>query len=411
MDTLTRRRFLQATGLLGGAAVIGGAALTWDDIFRAADENPPNPGDRILVILTLYGGNDGLSTVIPYADATYHDERADLAYAESDVLPLDDALGLNPAMPGMHKMWEDKKLAVVRGVGYPKPDRSHFRSMDIWQTGEPADAVPTGWIGRWLDATGDDPLRVINVGSTVPLLTIGEKQTPLSLGLFKPTELTETIQSAIDALSQDASSDNESMLAVPASYRAFIESSHALGPVLSPDDVDEKSASGSSGSAGNQGELGKQLDLVARCIGAGLPTRVYSVSLGGFDTHAAEKQAHKKLVGQIDGALTAFFDALRGTDRADDVVVMTYSEFGRRVTANASQGTDHGTAGPVLLAGTPVVGGKFHGEEPSLTDLADGDLRANVDFRDLYASLASEVLDFDAADILGKGRKPFTLLG
>ena len=133
-------------------------------------------GSGILVIVTLYGGNDGINTVIPYTDNAYHDARPDLAYAPDEVLPLDGQFGLNPALAGLAGLWGTRRLAIVRGVGYPNPDRSHFRSMDIWQTASPKDPVPTGWIGRWLDAGGDDPLRAINVGAVLPLLAVGEKQ-------------------------------------------------------------------------------------------------------------------------------------------------------------------------------------------------------------------------------------------
>ncbi len=150
-------------------------------MHRSTQENKLAEGSGVLVIVTLYGGNDGLSTVIPYADNAYHDARPDLAYAPEEVLPLDAQLGLNPALKGLSQMWREQKLAIVRGVSYPKPDRSHFRSMDIWQTASPSEPVSTGWIGRWLDATGDDPLRAINIGAVLPLLAVGEKQTASAL--------------------------------------------------------------------------------------------------------------------------------------------------------------------------------------------------------------------------------------
>ncbi|MDT5230951.1 MAG: hypothetical protein QOI39_1451, partial [Mycobacterium sp.] len=159
MIDLSRRKFLIASAGLGAAGLASGAmGITWPDLMREAKERPLPEGSGILVILTLYGGNDGINTVIPYADNAYHDARPELAYAPGDVLALDGQLGLNPALKGLAQQWKNRKLAIVRGASYPQPDHSHFRSMDIWQTASPSEPVPTGWIGRWLDATGDDPL-------------------------------------------------------------------------------------------------------------------------------------------------------------------------------------------------------------------------------------------------------------
>ena len=156
-------------------------AVNWHDLLRAAQDRPLPADAGVLVIVTLYGGNDGINTLIPYADNAYHDARPELAYAPGDVLHLDEQLGLNPAMNGLAQLWNQRQLAIVRGVGYPQPDHSHFRSMDIWQTASPAEPVSTGWIGRWLDATGDDPLRAVNIGPVLPPLAVGEKYTAAAL--------------------------------------------------------------------------------------------------------------------------------------------------------------------------------------------------------------------------------------
>src|SRR5690349_11686193 len=175
MVELTRRRFLLASAGAGAAGLlVGTAAVTWHDLLGAARTRPLAHGRGILVLVTLYGGNDGVNTVVPYADSSYYSVRPELAYDATEVLHLDDQLGLNPGLKGMYELWQSRHLAVVRGVGYPKPDRSHFRSMDIWQTASPSEPVNTGWIGRWLDATGDDPLRAVNIGAVLPPLTVGE---------------------------------------------------------------------------------------------------------------------------------------------------------------------------------------------------------------------------------------------
>src|SRR4051794_32934683 len=176
MDTVTRRKFLVASGVVGAAALAAGAgAYTLKDILATADDPTRGPGDRTLVLVTLYGGNDGLATVIPFADNAYHDARGSLAYGAGDVLKLDGATGLNPAMAGLKALYDRKQLAVIRGVGYPKPNRSHFRSMDIWQTADPDRPVPTGWLGRWLDTAGGDPRTAISLEPVLPPVLAGAK--------------------------------------------------------------------------------------------------------------------------------------------------------------------------------------------------------------------------------------------
>ncbi|MBV9592638.1 MAG: DUF1501 domain-containing protein [Actinobacteria bacterium] len=411
MDTLTRRRFLVASGVAGGAALAAGAgAVTWSQLHQRATSDPLPSGAKILVIVTLYGGNDGLNTVIPYADNAYHDARPDLAYAESDVIHLDGSLALNPAMTGLAKLWSTKQLAIVRGVGYPKPDHSHFRSMDIWQTASPDEPVNTGWIGRWLDAGGDDPIRAVNIGSVLPPLAVGAKATAATLPLGRTKPLDPALTSALTGLGTSAPSDSPSEQMVCAAYRAERQVATTFAKVLDPNandpNADPQSA---AGSAGGQGSLKEQLDMVARCIKAGVPTAVYSVSLGGFDTHADEKGTQQTQLGVLDAAVSGFLTEMAADPRGAGVVLLAYSEFGRRVAANASQGTDHGTAGPVFVAGSSVKGG-FYGSQPSLTDLDDGDLKSSTDFRLVYGELLAKVLGTDPARVLGSERPALGLI-
>ena len=182
MDTLTRRRFLLASGVTcAGTLVAGAAAISTKELAGHAESNPLPSDAQVLVLVTLYGGNDGLNTVIPYADSAYHDARPELAYDDSEVIKLSEGLGLNPAFKGLASVWNDKQLAIVRGVGYPKPDFSHFTSMDIWQTASPSAPVQSGWLGRWLDATGDDPVRAVNVGSVLAPAAVGTRCTAAAL--------------------------------------------------------------------------------------------------------------------------------------------------------------------------------------------------------------------------------------
>jgi uncharacterized protein (DUF1501 family) len=412
VDTLTRRKFLRASGVGGAGALAAGATtVSLHELFAAGSSRPLASDAHVLVLVTLYGGNDGLNTLVPYADPAYRAARPELAYADHDVLHLDSQLGLNPAMKGLKKLWDGHQLAIVRGVGYPKPDHSHFRSMDIWQTASPDRPVPTGWLGRWLDATGDDPLRAVSLDPVLPPLLAGEKaagaalpvtglklpQGPLGAGfsgLAKPSAGEPPLRARAASAIADLYSVNTHL--GPALAHAH---DHAT-PTPSAGGTDDATRNNGA-SAGGQSALAAELDVVAACLEASVPTRVYSVSLGGFDTHADEKGTQSRLLGELDAAITGFFRRIGGTARGKQVVLATYSEFGRRVHANASQGTDHGTAGPVFVVGHPVRGGRFFGQQPSLTDLDNGDLRFHTDFRDVYATLLEDVLGADAGRILG----------
>lgn len=408
MDTVTRRRFLQVSGTAGvAAAAVTGGLISWPMLHRAAVERPLTSGTPILVLVTLYGGNDGLNTVIPYTDPAYAQARLDMAYTAEQVLPLGDSLGLNPAMTGLAHLWGAHQLAVVRGVGYPKPDHSHFRSMDIWQTASPDAPVNTGWIGRWLDHTGDDPLRAVNVGSVLPPLAVGAAGAAAALAIGRGRPLPTALGQAFSGLGRPDPADTAFQALVAASYRSERKVDATFTPVLDAAEPDQQASP--AGSGGGQSNLAAQLGVVATCVKAGVPTTVYSVSLGGFDTHADEKQTQQNQLRTFDAAVSGFLTELAGTPRAQDVVVMAYSEFGRRVQANASHGTDHGTAGPLFVAGPRVKGG-FYGQQPSLTDLDDGDLKFSVDFRTVYAELLTSVVRTDPAPILGATATPLGFL-
>ena len=414
MDTVTRRRFLLASGVTGAAALAAGAGTVgWREIAGRAQADPLPADANVLVLVTLYGGNDGLGTVVPYADGAYHDARPDLAYGADEVLALDGQLGLNPAMKGFKSLWDAKRLAIVRGVGYPKPDHSHFRSMDIWQSGSPDHPANTGWIGRWLDATRPDPLRVVSVGATLPPLAVGTKAAGVALPLTEFAPPTGPIGAGVKQLAAVDPADPPSQAMAARATGTLLSATAVFGPPLdaaggsSDDEDDDQKTQGAS--AGGQGGLARQLEIVARCVKAGVPTQVYAVSLGGFDTHADEKGTQSRLLGELDSAVSGFLAGLDSDPRGSKVVVAIYSEFGRRVAANASQGTDHGTAGPLLVAGHPVRGG-FYGDQPSLTSLDVGDLKVTTDFRSVYGTLLEQVLDTEAGRVLDGSRPTLEFL-
>ncbi|MEV6600872.1 DUF1501 domain-containing protein [Actinoplanes sp. NPDC051346] len=404
MDTITRRRFLTASGVVAAGALAAGATTYGlRDILGFHDEEPAG---RTLVLVTLYGGNDGLNTVIPYADPAYAENRPSLAYGPDEVLTLDGDLALNPALKGLHKLYGAGRLAIVQSVGYPRPDRSHFRSMDIWQTASPERPDTTGWLGRWLDTAGGDPRLAVSFEPALPPLLAGATSAGATVPggtLNLPAGVTSGI---LTGLGTPSAGESPQRARAAACFADLVRVRDLVAETAPEEDEeaggDEQPATATGGQAP---ALDRQLALVTRCIEAGAATRVYSVSLGGFDLHADEKGAQEAILASLDAPLSAFVE--RMADR--EVVVVVYSEFGRRVRANASDGTDHGTASSVLMLGAGIPGGRY-GEAPSLTDLDDGDLRHTTDFRDVYATLLADVLGADPEPILGgwTGRLTFS---
>jgi uncharacterized protein (DUF1501 family) len=400
MDTVTRRKFLKLTS---GAVAVGAAAplLSIDQIAQAAIDRPLPANTPILVVITLYGGNDGLNTVIPYTDPIYYSSRPDISYKAEDVLPLDAELALNPAMKGLKTLWDQKKVAIVRGVGYPDPDRSHFSSMAKWQTASPVKHISTGWLGRWVDSQPEDSMLAISLGSVLPPLLAGAKRSGSALplgGLVIPKGnlATQCLQ-----LSKPVNKDSKLMAAAATSMRNLFSVSTSVQPVLkAPAPVDPDLPTVNGGNAGGDSNLAQQLDVVAKLIAAGAPTKVWSVSLGGFDTHANEANAQALLLGTVSDSLSRFMGQLKSTTRSNDVTVVVYSEFGRRVVGNGSEGTDHGTSGPMFVIGNSVKGG-FYGDQPSLKNLIKGDLAVTTDFRDVYATVIEKVLKSPVGPTLG----------
>jgi len=410
---LSRRQFIVGAGILGtaaGAVSVLASTRPWDQVAKPTSASSASASGP-LVLVSLYGGNDGLNTVIPYTDPAYLSLRPNLGYQPSQVLPLADGLALNPKLPGLLSLWKSGQLAIVRGVSYPNPNLSHFASMAIWQTANVTDGTGSGWLGRWLDSAGDGPERAISIGATLPPALRGDKEA--AAAITGPT-LTLPGDSAFQkayAAMQTPSPDRVGLVAdVATSGRDLLGIRQRLANLQAPS---------SGGGGGNTGTVGTDptgagsglagpngitaaLGVVSDLIVAGASAQVYQVSLASFDTHAEEKVNHERLLSELDGAVTAFFKALEGSPHAKNVVLMTYSEFGRRPAENASGGTDHGTAAPLFVAGPKVQGGKFYGEQPSLTRLdADGNLISNVDFRQVYATVLERAVGTDPAAVLG----------
>lgn len=406
----TRRQFLQTT--LGSSTLLSIGLSVPDFLARAARaaENQPTRGENVLVVVQLSGGNDGLNTLIPFADDGYGRNRIVLRIPTEQVLKLNDHLGLHPQMSGFRKLVEAGRLAILPGVGYPNPDRSHFRSMDIWHTARPeVEDKRDGWLGRCLDHASR------TVGGDVPALHLGAGPSPLALASQRsPVPSIESLEGfrlraeggalpleSLGKLAEAARPDAPPLI-------EFLRHSavHAYASSRQVQDV-LKSDHGTA----NYPETGlaRKLKQIAQLIDAGLNTRLYYVALDGFDTHSNQAGGHAALLGELSGAVSAFVEDLAARSQLNRVAVFCFSEFGRRVRENASQGTDHGTAAPLFLAGGHVCPGVL-GAQPSLADLdGEGDLKFLTDFRRVYATLLDRWLGCPSQAVLGQAFEPLPI--
>jgi uncharacterized protein (DUF1501 family) len=381
---------------------------------------------KILVVVQLSGGNDGLNTVIPYGDDYYHRARPTLGHDAKAVIPLSDYLGLHPNLTGFKSIYDEGRLAIVQGVGYPNPNRSHFRSMDIWQTAEPDKDVPTtGWLGRYFDnaCSGTDPKVGINIGEQEPLAMHGDRVHPMSFE--RPESYRYNGADRVDYLKLNQPLANHGPLTMMPQAGRPISHSYLAPKVAPPQPVltaagqlDFLSRTAMDAQASSDqilrivqnhreattyppNEFGNSLRTVAAMIGGGLTTRVYYVSLGGFDTHANERNRHDLLMTQLSAGIKAFWADMQSQGNNDRVLMMTFSEFGRRVEQNASGGTDHGAAAPMFLIG-PALKPGLVGNHPSFQDLDQGDLKYAIDFRSVYATVLQNWLQTPSKPILGQ---------
>ncbi len=359
------------------------------------------PTGKILVIVQLSGGNDGLNTVVPYRNDIYYRERPTIAIRPEKVLTLTDEIGLHPAMQPLKALYDDGLLTVINNVGYPNPDRSHFRSMDIWQTASDSDQyVNTGWVGRYLDAAcsgkAQQPFRTIEVDDTLSLALKGNELN--GLAMLDPKKLyNQTRSGLVTGLSKEHNSHrSQEPESVAYLYKTLAET------VSSSEYVHDKTKLYTTRSAYPNHELGNRLKTVSQLIQSGVGTSVYYVSISGFDTHINQPGQQERLLGQYAEAVGAFMADLKTAGRQNEVLLMTFSEFGRRVKQNASNGTDHGTANNVFLIGGGMPAKRVLNEAPNLAKLTDGDLTYSVDFRQIYATLLHDYLGADDVAILGR---------
>jgi uncharacterized protein (DUF1501 family) len=411
-----RRDFLKTTLGASSLLAVGGVVPEFLAATARAADKDEQKKDTVLVVVELTGGNDGLNTVAPYGDDLYHKARPTLAFGKKDVLKLDDYHGLHPKLTDFKRLYDEKRLAVVQGVGYPNPDRSHFESMDIWQLADPKRANTTGWLARSIPG-----MNVADAG--VPGMYLGDERLPVAMqgadgGVISLAERNSfRLQltghaAARKKLIEDLNGEPN---AAAADLAAFVRK-RQLQTYTSLQKIEEalREAGGSGQGQANEfvngrfvrrdpddlSTLGGKLGLIGRLIQKGLGTRLYYVQLGGFDTHANQADMQARLLGDLSSAVGAFFNGLQG-GHSERVALMTYSEFGRRVKENGSRGTDHGSGSCMFVAGTPVVGGLV-GKHPSLSDLTDGDIKYHTDFRRVYATLLEDWLGVDSTGVLGE---------
>ncbi|GHO67132.1 hypothetical protein KSC_060240 [Ktedonobacter sp. SOSP1-52] len=361
-------------------------------------------GTKTLIVVQMAGGNDGLNTVIPYTDSAYHQLRPTLAIPDEQVLSLDGRLGLHPELAPLKKLWDSGHMAVIEGVGYPNSSLSHFQAMDIWQTLDLNGNGRDGWLGKlvsgWVDKDGH-PFQALNVGTqTAQALQSINAQVPT----FNTVNNYRVTPDPVD--SDGGSSRLQTLMKLYSTYpksspyAALLEAT-ALNAQEGSKQIHEAATQYHSLATYPQGPFSAGLQVLAEAIVQNLGLRVGYVTLGGFDTHANQQTTHAQLMKTLAEGLSAFYSDLQAHGRADDVVVMTWSEFGRRVEENGSQGTDHGTAAPLFILGNAVNRG-IYGEPPSLTSLDDaGNLKYTVDFRSVYATVLDRWLGASSKDVLG----------
>lgn len=417
----TRRDFIQnGLGFVSLGLAMPGFLLRASDAI-AQEKSTPAAGKngKILVVIEMSGGNDGLNTVMPYALPEYSKARPNIAIPADQALQIGQTggtqLGLHPRLKSLHELFDKGKVAVVTGVGYPNPNRSHFTSMDVWQLGDPdISKTRDGWLARYFDADGhlkNSSLSGIALGGQLPLAFSGPGSPAAVIGnggdygfgVNAPdkSQQMEAFNAMYAPQSQVGTAAANTGEFIRNVGNDVYSSTEAIKTALKSYDT---RAGDKAGYPNNNG-LATRLQTISKLIAGGLSTRVYYASISGFDTHANQSPGHANLMGALGDAVAAFLKDMELQGRADDVMVMTFSEFGRRVHENGSQGTDHGAASVMFVAGGAVKGGVY-GEYPSLTDLDDGDLKMTTDFRTVYSAILDKWLGAPSSKILGGNFAP-----
>jgi uncharacterized protein (DUF1501 family) len=413
MTTPSRREFLK-TSLASGSLVALGSTVPGFISRTAAEALPadrPGARDTVLVVIQLTGGNDGLNTVIPFRDENYARLRPTLRQPTAQIRRLNDDIGLHPSMSGLAELHQDRALCVVQGVGYPNPSQSHFRSMDIWQAASTARDPNEGWIGRALRAVpGASSFHLAGTNEPAPLALSGAPVRVPTISSFQDYQLRlSTGGGAADVRRQREVIENVgSPSSDPAGLADFVRRT-AVSTYASSRRLQEVGRNYQPRVPYPNTALGNHLRLAAQLIDAGLGARLFYLALDGFDTHAAQAQIHAGLLTQLSAAMSAFFRDMAARGHRDRILMMTFSEFGRRARENGSRGTDHGSAAPMFLVGGRVRPGLV-GAHPSLTELEDRNLRHHTDFRQVYAAILDGWLGVPSRQVLGQEFRPVEVL-
>jgi uncharacterized protein (DUF1501 family) len=391
-----RRNFIALSGLASTAILIPDFLKAFEKVNRGFLEAA---NGKKLVVIQLSGGNDGLNTVVPYRNDIYYSGRQGIAVQQNQVLTLNDELGLNPNLTALKGLFDNSNLAIINNVGYPNPDRSHFRSMDIWQTASGSDQyIKSGWIGRFLDAQCADcnnAYHAIEVDDTLSLAMKGENKNGIALRDPKRLYSSTAEQYFADTVAEYKKNGSVADTNLNYLYKTMVET------LSSADYIYKESKIYQSQVVYPQTDFAKNLKTVAELIVGGIDTNVFYVSLGSFDTHVNQVGQQNRLLGQFSEGIEAFVSDLKRNDRFNDVLIMTFSEFGRRVKQNASNGTDHGTANNIFMMSGALAKPGIYNDSPNLNDLDEGDLKYHIDFRSLYATVLNKWLNANDEQILG----------
>lgn len=409
-NAMTRRHFMRNAAVF---SALGVAPQFLTRTVQAAQRSIQGfNNDRVLVVVQLAGGNDGLNTLVPYEDDAYYRARPKLALSGDRLIAIDDSLAFNSSLKGLMRLYDDARLGIIPGVGYPNPDRSHFRSMEIWHTASDSDTFSsTGWIGRYFDhyCSGSARPQVgVALEKLRPQAFDGEKgfgvafENPANFG-WQPGMGADD-DAAFARLNEPGRRSKESNI----DFLRHVTSN----AIMSSEEVKRaaQNVSGTQSTPGGQNAFSASLATVAHLIKGDLATRIYFVSASGFDTHSNQAGQHDNLLARVANGLADFQDTLKRDGTSDRVLTMVFSEFGRRVNENLSGGTDHGTAAPMFLIGDGVRPG-IHGIQPSLNDLDQGDLKYSVDFRQVYASVLEDWFHVNSKPILGQKFDTLDLIG
>ncbi len=357
--------------------------------------------DNVLVVVQLGGGNDGLNTIVPWSDDGYHRVRPAIHVAENQVLKLNDRIGFNPALKGLDELYKQGRVALVQGVGYPNPNRSHFEATQIWETASPDRPQQYGWLGRYLDkrfSNGAKPasmFEAVSLGDTLPAALVASHVEVPAIGALNAF----AYNTGRDLASkQSAGVLYDGAKAGQSPYLAMIAQT-ARDAYHGGDVLRAQTAAFTNKATYAPNGFAQQLALAAKLIGSTAGSKIVFVSIGSFDTHAGQRAQQDRLLGYLGDGLLSFYADLAAHGLDKHVLTMTFSEFGRRVSQNASNGTDHGTAMPLFVVGGGVKGG-IYGDHPSLTDLDHGDLKFSTDFRAVYATVIEKWLGRSASDVL-----------